>query len=55
LVFRLYAVLSLTVVPSPVPVQEKDLRWQTFVIPEGLPEIMVGASSRDIRLTWPLE
>ena len=39
-----------------VPLRREDLRYwsesrQTFVIPEGLPEIFVGASSRDIRLS----
>ena len=43
-----------------VSLRREDLRYwsdsrQAFVIPEGLPEIMVGTSSRDIRLTWPLE
>ena len=43
-----------------VSLRREDLRYwsdsrKAFVIPEGLPEIMVGASSRDIRLTWPLE
>ena len=40
--------------------RREDLRYwsetkQAFVVPEGLPEIRVGASARDIRLTWPLE
>ena len=43
-----------------VSLRREDLRYwsetrQAFVVPEGLPEIWVGASSRDIRLTWPLE
>lgn len=43
-----------------VSLRREDLRYwsdsrQAFVIPEGLPEIMVGTSSRDIRHTWPLE
>jgi hypothetical protein len=43
-----------------VSLRREDLRYwsetkQAFVVPEGLPEIRVGASSRDIRLTWPME
>ncbi|MBR5661274.1 MAG: glycoside hydrolase family 3 C-terminal domain-containing protein [Bacteroidales bacterium] len=38
-----------------IPVRREDLRYwsdsqKKFIIPEGLPEIMVGASSADIRL-----
>ena len=38
-----------------IPLRREDLRYwsdtrRTFVVPEGLPEIRVGASSRDIRL-----
>ena len=39
-----------------IPLRREDLRYWSdtqgkFIIPEGLPEIMVGASSQDIRLT----
>lgn len=42
-----------------IPLRREDLRYwsesrRTFVIPQGLPEIQVGASSRDIRLERPL-
>ena len=38
-----------------VPLRREDLRYwsetqKRFIIPEGIPEIMVGASSADIRL-----
>ena len=38
-----------------IPLRREDLRYWSesqgkFIIPEGLPEIMVGASSSDIRL-----
>ena len=38
-----------------IPVRREDLRYWSesqgkFIIPEGLPEVMVGASSADIRL-----
>ena len=39
-----------------IPLRREDLRYwseerRTFIVPEGFPEIRVGASSRDIRLT----
>ena len=39
-----------------VPIRREDLRYWSesqgrFVVPEALPEVMVGASSADIRLT----
>ena len=40
-----------------IPLRREDLRYWSdsqgkFIVPEGLPEIMVGSSSADIRLTY---